>query len=116
MDELASRIGTLSSTKVSNGKPRVSSVTKIVKEMNRTLNSDDPDAYIIPDDQDLVSQEMFLYEISGGSDLYNYVSEDFRAGYLHIELNGYDGEEIVRNLEDVKKWCAELFLMHPMPV
>ncbi len=109
MDEMAARIGTLSSTKVSNGKPRVSSVTKVVKEMNRTLNGDDPEAYIIPDDQDLVSQEMFLYEISGGSDLYDYVSEDFRAGYLHIELSGYDGEEIVRNLEEVKKWCKELF-------
>jgi len=109
MDELADRIGTLSSTKVSNGKPRVSSVTKVVKEMNRTLNGDDPAAYEIPDDQDLVSQEMFLYEISGGSDLYNYVSEDFKAGYLHIELSGYDGEEIVQNLAEVKKWCAELF-------
>ena len=109
MDEMAARIGTLSSTKVSNGKPRVSSVTKVIKEMNRTLNGDDPAAYVIPDDQDLVSQEMFLYEISGGSDLYDYVSEDFKAGYLHIELNGYDGEEIVRNLEEVKKWCKELF-------
>ena len=109
MDELAERIGTLSQTKVSNGKPRVSSVTKVIKEMNRTLNGDDPDFYVIPDDQDLVSQEMFLYEISGGSDLYNYVSEDFKAGYLHIELSGYDGEEIVQNLAEVKKWCAELF-------
>ena len=109
MDELAERIGTLSSTKVSNGKPRVSSVTKVIKEMNRTLNGDDSAAYVIPDDQELVSQEMFLYEISGGSDLYDYVSEDFKAGYLHIELNGYDGEEIVQNLAEVKKWVSELF-------
>ncbi len=109
MDELAERIGTLSSTKVSNGKPRVSSVTKVIKEMNRTLNGDDSAAYVIPDDQELVSQEMFLYEISGGSDLYDYVSEDFKAGYLHIELNGYDGEEIVQNLGEVKKWVSELF-------
>lgn len=109
MDELAERIGTLSMTKVSNGKPRVSSVTKLVKEMNRTLNGDDPTAYRIPDDQELVSQEMFLYEISGGNDLYSYVSEDFKAGYLHIELCGYDGEEIVHNLEYVKQWVSELF-------
>ena len=109
MDELADRIGTLSMTKISNGKPRVSSVTKVIKEMNRTLNGDDPAAYVIPDDQDLVSQEMFLYEISGGSDLYNYVSEDFKAGYLHIELSGYDGEEIVQNMDAVKQWVAELF-------
>ena len=109
MDVLAERIGTLSQTKVSNGKPRVSSVTKVIKEMNRTLNGDDPAAYVIPDDQDMVSQVMFLYEISGGSDLYNYVSEDFKAGYLHIELAGYDGEEIVQNLACVKEWIEELF-------
>lgn len=109
MDILAQRIGTLSQTKVSNGKPRVSSVTKIVKEMNRTLNEDREDAYIIPEDQDLVSQIMFLYEISGGTDLYDYISNDFRAAYLKVELSGYDGEEIVKNLAEVKKWVAELF-------
>lgn len=109
MDELTERIGTLSMTKVSNGKPRVSSVTKVIKEMNRTLNEDDPAYYIIPDDQDLVSQIMFLYEISGGNDLYDYISEDFKAAYLHIELNGYDGEQIVQNMDMVTQWVKELF-------
>ena len=83
--------------------------TKVIKEMNRTLNGDDPAAYLIPDDQDMVSQIMFLYEISGGTDLYDYISNDFRAAYLKVELSGYDGEEIVRNLAEVKKWVAELF-------
>ncbi|MCR4940401.1 MAG: MMPL family transporter [Treponemataceae bacterium] len=109
MDELTERIGTLSMTKVSNGKPRVSSVTKVIKEMYRTLNEDDPAYYIIPDDQDLVSQIMFLYEISGGNDLYDYISEDFKAAYLHIELNGYDGEQIVQNMDMVTQWVKELF-------
>lgn len=109
MDQLTELIGTLPTTKISNGKPRVSSVTKIIKEMNRTLNEDDPACYMIPDDQDLVTQIMFLYEISGGEDLYDYISEDFKAAYLHIELNGYDGEEIVRTLNSVKGWIAELY-------
>lgn len=109
MDQLTEMIGTLPTTKISNGKPRVSSVTKVIKEMNRTLNGDDPAYYVIPDDQDLVSQIMFLYEISGGSDLYDYISEDFKAAYLHIELSGYDGEEIVRTLDSVKGFIAELF-------
>ena len=109
MDILAERIGKLSQTKVSNGKPRVSSVTKIIKEMNRTLNEDAPASYIIPENQDLVTQIMFLYEISGGTDLYDYISNDFRAAYLKVELSGYDGEEIVKNLAEVKKWVAELF-------
>lgn len=109
MDQLTEMIGTLPTTKISNGKPRISSVTKVIKEMNRTLNGDDPAYYVIPDDQDLVSQIMFLYEISGGSDLYDYISEDFKAAYLHIELSGYDGEEIVRTLDSVKGFIAELF-------
>ena len=109
MDELSRRIGTLSMTKISNGKERVSSVTKVIKEMNRTLNGDDPDFYVIPDDQDLVSQIMFLYEISGGADLYDYVSEDFKAAYLHVELSGYDGEECVQNVRQVEAWVKELF-------
>ena len=109
MDILSERIGTLSQTKVSNGKPRVSSVTKVIKEMNRTLNGDEKDFYIIPDDEELVSQILFLYEISGGTDLYDYVSEDFKATYLHVELNGYDGEEIVQNMAEVTNWIKELF-------
>ncbi len=109
MDELSRRIGTLSMTKISNGKERVSSVTKVIKEMNRTLNGDEPEFYSIPDDQDLVSQIMFLYEISGGTDLYDYVSEDFKAAYLHVDLAGYDAEECVQNVDMVEKWVKELF-------
>ena len=96
MDELSRRIGTLSMTKISNGKERVSSVTKVIKEMNRTLNGDDPDFYVIPDDQDLVSQIMFLYEISGGNDLYDYVSEDFTASYLMWSLRATTVRNVCR--------------------
>jgi hypothetical protein len=109
MDELTARIGTLSMTKVSNGKPRVSSVTKIIKEMNRTLNEDDIAFYAIPDDQDLVAQILFLYEISGGNDVFQYVSEDFSAAYLHVELSGYDAEQCVQNVDQVEEWVDELF-------
>ena len=109
MDILSDRIGTLSLTKISNGKPRVSSVTKIVKEMNRTLNEDDSAFYVIPDDYDTVSQLLFLYELSGGEDLFQYVSQDFSAAYLHVELNGYNAEECVKNSEMVNQWVKELF-------
>lgn len=109
MDILTQRIGALRLTKLSNGKPRVSSVTKIVKEMNKTLNGDDENQYIIPDDQDLVSQIMFLYEISGGEDLYQYVSEDFSSAYLHVEMSGYKAKECVLDQQQINKWVEELF-------
>ncbi|MCQ2241820.1 efflux RND transporter permease subunit [Treponema sp.] len=109
MDVLTERIGTLRQTKISNGKPRVSSVTKIIKEMNRTLNGDSPEAYVIPDDQELTSQLMFLYEISGGTDLYEYVNEDFSAAYLHVEMHSYEAESCVSDIAQVEQWVKELF-------
>ncbi len=109
MDILTERIGGLQMTKISSGKPRVSSVTKVVKEMNRTLNEDNPEFYAIPDEQDMVSQIMFLYEISGGTDLYDYVSEDFKAAYLHVELRDYDAEGCVADVAAVEQWVRELF-------
>ncbi|MCR4790073.1 MAG: MMPL family transporter [Treponemataceae bacterium] len=109
MDELARRIGTLSMTKVSGEKPRVSSVTRLIKEMNRTLNGDRPEMYRIPESQAEVSEIMFLYELSGGDSLYQYVSPDASAAYLHVELSGYDAEQCVQNTKEVEKWVAELF-------
>jgi predicted RND superfamily exporter protein len=98
LDALARDLGTLDMTKVSGGKPRVSTVTEIVKEMNRTLNGDDSAFYAIPDDPDLLAQLLFLYEISGGGDLFNRVSEDFSTAVLTVELTGYDGNRILKNV------------------
>lgn len=109
MDELARRIGTLNLTKISNGKPRVSSITKLVKEMNRTLNEDDASFYYIPDDYDIVNQILFLYEISGGEDLFEYVNEDFSAAFLHVEMNDYNADDCVKNIALVEQWVKELF-------
>jgi predicted RND superfamily exporter protein len=80
----------------------VSSVTEIVKEMHRTLNGDDPAFYSIPGDPDLLAQLLFLYEISGGGDLFNRVSEDFSTAVLTVELTGYDGNRIAKTVEDAE--------------
>ena len=109
MDILSERIGTLSMTKVTHGKPRISSVTKIVKEMNRALNEDREDMYVIPDDESQSGQILGLYEVMGGKDLYQYVTQDFKAAFIHVELAGYDAEECLENLSQVEVWIKELF-------
>lgn len=109
LDIISDKIGTLSMTKISGNKPRISSVTKIIKEMNRTLNEDNISYYEIPEDEELISQILFLYEISGGDDLYEYVNQDFNACYLHVELSNYNSEECLRNISQVNTWLDELF-------
>ncbi|MDR0585517.1 MAG: MMPL family transporter [Treponema sp.] len=102
LDMLREDLGALDFTKVSGNKPRVSSVTEIVKEMHRTLNGDDPAFYTIPDDPDLLAQILFLYEISGGGDLFNRITEDFSASVLQVELSGYDGNRIAKTVKDAE--------------
>ncbi len=109
MDILSDKIGTLSMTRITNGKPRISSVTKIVKEMNRALNEDRADMYVIPNDASQTSEILGLYEVMGGRDLYQYVTQDFRSAFLHVELTGYDSEECLQNLNQVEVWVKELF-------
>lgn len=40
------------------------SLTDIIKQTNRALNGDDPAAYVIPNDRELIAQEIFLYTMS----------------------------------------------------
>jgi predicted RND superfamily exporter protein len=102
LDQLSRDLGRLDLTKVSGNRPRVSSVTEIVKEMYRTLNGDDPAFYTVPDDPDLLAQILFLYEISGGGDLFNRISEDFSTAVLTVELTGYDGNRIAKTVKDAE--------------
>jgi predicted RND superfamily exporter protein len=102
LDALCEDLGALDLTKVSGNRSRVSAVTEIVKEMNRTLNGDDPAFYAVPDDPDLLAQLLFLYEISGGGDLFNRVSEDFSAAAVTVELSGYDANRISATIKNAE--------------
>lgn len=109
LDVLQKKLGTLSMTKVSGNRARVSSISETVKEMNRTLNSDKAEFYTVPDDADLLSQELFLYEISGGDDLYNQVTEDFSTTYLEVQMKKYEATQIADEIAQAKKFAQELF-------
>ncbi len=39
-------------------------ITDVIKQINRSLHNDDPAAYVIPDNRELIAQELFLYTMS----------------------------------------------------
>jgi predicted RND superfamily exporter protein len=103
LDALCEDLGSLDLTKISGTRPRVSSVAELVKEMYRALNGDDPAFYTVPDDPDLLAQILFLYEISGGGDLFNRISENFSTAAVAVELSGYDSNRIAGAIKDAEK-------------
>ena len=109
IETLEQKLGTLQLTKISGDKPRVQSVTRLVKEMNRTLNADSTEYYKIPDAQDTLTQLLFLYEISDADALFERMDEDDKTTFIHIELSGYDAKKIVEDLDSAKSYAAQIF-------
>lgn len=109
IETLEQKLGTLQLTKISGDKPRVQSVTRLVKEMNRTLNSDSTEYYKISDAQDMLTQLLFLYEISDADALFERMDEDYKTTFIHIELSGYDAKKIVEDLDSAKSYAVQIF-------
>ena len=109
IEELEEKLGTLQLTKVSGGKPRVQSVTSLVKEMNRTLNGDDTAYYAVPAEKDMLTQLMFLYEISDPDAIFSWMDEDYKTTYIHVELSGYDANKIVEDLDSANSYMTSIF-------
>src|SRR3989338_1577755 len=56
---------------------KTTSVADILKETNRALNENRPEAYTLPQKRDLIAQEFLLFENSGSDDLEDFVDSGF---------------------------------------
>jgi predicted RND superfamily exporter protein len=81
--------------------PHVNGTTSIVdylKQMNRALNEDQPDAYKLPDTPELVAQYFLLYSASGDpADFQEEVDYDYRLANVRARLDDgrYSVEKVV---------------------
>ncbi|CAA6810486.1 MAG: Predicted exporter of the RND superfamily [uncultured Sulfurovum sp.] len=88
---------------------KVVSLATIVKETNRALNENQESFYTIPKDQNLLSQELLLFENSGSDDLEDVVDSQFSKARMTIKLPWAGAVEAYDALEYVKQTCEETF-------
>lgn len=67
------------------------SLVDIVKEIHQALNEGRADARVIPNERNLISQELILFENSGSEDLEDMVDTQFRTGRFTIRTPMVDG-------------------------
>jgi len=60
------------------------SIVDFLKDINKTFHDDDPAFYAIPDTRELVAQYLLLYEMSGGEEANDYMSNDYSRARLEI--------------------------------
>jgi predicted RND superfamily exporter protein len=58
----------------------------VIKETNKALNENKSEFYAIPQNRDLIAQELFLFENSGSDDLQDFVSSDFSKARLTVKV------------------------------
>ena len=83
------------------------SIADFIKRMNQAMNADDPKFYVIPDSQELISQYLFLYTMSGEpGDFDSYVDYEYKIANLTVFLKTDSSayvQELIAKLKDFTK-------------
>ena len=88
---------------------RHNSITDIVKDMNCTLNGNNPQFYRIPDDTNMVAQLLLLYENAGGTEAEYWMDYDYKRFRLQLEMNDYNSNEAEKEMDALEREARRLF-------
>ena len=86
----------------------VNSLSKIIKNLNRTLNGDDQSWYIIPQDSELVAQYLFFYEMSlpFGLDLTSTINQERTSTKVTVSLKEIDSKAFIEFYDRVDNYAS----------
>ncbi len=85
------------------------SIVDIIKETNKALNENKKEAYIIPQDKNLIAQELLLFENSGSDDLEDFVDSGFTKARITVKLPYLDAMDYMILLKEINTKVDEHF-------
>lgn len=87
----------------------VFSITDIIKRLNKNMHGDDPAYYRIPDDPDLISQYLLLYEMSVpfGLDLNDRINVDRSATRVSVLWREPTSKEYLASAKAADEWLRK---------
>ena len=101
IDKLSSDLLALKTDKYYIGK--TVSITDILKETNKALHANDKKYYTIPQDKNLIAQELLLFENSGSDDLEDFVDSGFTQARMTVKVPNLDAIDYIDMLKDINK-------------
>ncbi|MBW2712305.1 MAG: MMPL family transporter [Deltaproteobacteria bacterium] len=88
---------------------KVNSVIDVLKETHRALNGNDPAFYKLPEQKELIAQELLLFENSGSDDLEELVDSQFQLARMSILVPNVDGKHFPAFIEKLRSGLEEIF-------
>ena len=88
---------------------KVFSITDILKEIHQALNENDPAYYSIPQNREVVAQELLLFENSGSDDLERIVDNQFSQTRITIKTPWVDAVVCKKFIDKIQQRLSEQF-------
>ncbi len=88
---------------------RASAVTDIIKKINQALNSDRSSEYRIPDNRELIAQELLLYEVGGGENLDEIIDREYRKARITVRAPWVDAVAYDKALVELDNKLGTVF-------
>jgi hypothetical protein len=85
------------------------SLLDVLRETHQALNGDDPAFYRVPDDRELIAQELLLFEGSGTDDLEELVDTSYRKARMSLRVPWVNALHYPAILRDIEAEAARRF-------
>ena len=105
MDQLQNRIETRYSDQVT----RTNSLANIVKDTYQIMSDDDPAYYRVPDDAQMISQLLYLFNSANPEDRRALVSDDYSRSHISLNIYNAGSYQYQRFFEDISQEIDEVF-------
>ncbi len=80
------------------------SVADFIEEMHWGFNAENPALRTIPDDPQLVSQYLLIYD---GDDLFDFVDPEFQVSHVSLSINVHPANEIAALMEKLRGYMSD---------
>ncbi len=84
------------------------SVVDMLKDINREFHNGDPAYYKIPETQQQAAQLLLVYEMSGGDELADYLSGDFRKARLELRCQAVESSRYKTVVDELNAFIRSL--------
>ena len=105
MDQLQNRIETHYSDQVT----RTNSLANIVKDTYQIMSDDDPAYYRVPDDAQMISQLLYLFNSANPEDRRALVSDDYSRSHISLNIYNAGSYQYQRFFEEISQEIDEVF-------
>jgi len=86
---------------------KTTSIIDFLKKMNRAMHENSPSYYALPETSAQATEQLFLYETSGGKELDKQVSFNYDIAQLNVRTQSLGSKEVRTFMADIDKFVKE---------